>query len=160
MKKIQLTTTFTVFETIDELSSKEASLMGEAIKMKETAYAPYSNFRVGAAILLDNDKIVTGSNQENAAYPSGMCAERVAIYSAGALYPKATILQIAISASSTNKIVDKPVGPCGSCRQAIAEYEFKQELPIQLLFMGEKGKIIKTASLKDLLPLSFDKSFL
>ena len=160
MKKIQHTTTFTVFETIDELSSKEASLMGEAIKMKKTAYAPYSNFRVGAAILLDNDKIVLGSNQENAAYPSGMCAERVAIYSAGALYPKATILQIAISASSTKKIVDKPVGPCGSCRQAIAEYEFKQATPIQLLFMGEKGKIVKTESLKDLLPLSFDKSFL
>lgn len=160
MKKIQHTTTFTVFETIDELSSKEASLMSEAIKMRETAYAPYSNFSVGAAILLDNGKIVFGSNQENAAYPSGMCAERVAIYSAGALYPKATIIQIAISASSTKKVVDKPVGPCGSCRQAIAEYEFKQTSPIQLLFMGEKGKIVKTESLKDLLPLSFDKSFL
>lgn len=160
MKKIQHTTTFTVYETIDELSSKEASLMSEAIKMRETAYAPYSNFSVGAAILLDNGKTVTGSNQENAAYPSGMCAERVAIYSAGALYPKATIIQIAISASSTKKIIDKPVGPCGSCRQAIAEYEFKQDSPIQLLFMGEKGQIVKTTSLKDLLPLSFDKSFL
>ncbi len=160
MKKIQHSITFTVFENLDELSSKDASLMEEAIKIRETAYAPYSNFSVGAAILLDNGKIVTGNNQENAAFPSGMCAERVAIYSAGARYPKANIEQMAITASSKKKIVDKPVGPCGACRQAIAEYEFKQEMPIQLLFMGEKGKIIKTKSLQDLLPLSFDKSFL
>jgi len=160
MKKIQHTTTFTLFESIDELSSNEASLMQEAIKIKEMAYAPYSNFNVGAAILLDNGKVVTGNNQENAAYPSGMCAERVAIYSAGALYPNASIVQIAISASSSKKVVDKPVGPCGSCRQAIAEYEFKQKTPIQLIFMGEKGNIVKTESLKDLLPLSFDSSFL
>ena len=134
--------------------------MNEAIKIKKTAYAPYSNFSVGAAILLDNDAVVIGNNQENAAYPSGMCAERVAIYSTGARYPNATIVQIAISASSSKKVVDKPVGPCGSCRQAIAEYEFKQKSPIQLIFMGEKGKIMKAESLKDLLPLSFDGSFL
>ncbi len=160
MKKIQHSITFTVFENLDELSSKDASLMEEAIKIRETAYAPYSSFNVGAAILLDNGKIITGNNQENAAFPSGMCAERVAIYSAGALYPKANIEQMAITASSQKKIVDKPVGPCGACRQAIAEYEFKQDTPIQLLFMGEKGTIIKTKSLQDLLPLSFDKSFL
>jgi len=160
MKKIQHNITFTVFENIGELSPSEISLLTQAINMRTAAYAPYSNFSVGAAILLDNNKIVTGSNQENAAYPSGMCAERVAIYSAGALYPEATILQIAISASSSKKLVNKPVGPCGSCRQAIAEYEFKQETPIELIFMGETGKIVKSQSLKDLLPLSFDKSFL
>lgn len=160
MKEIEHTTTFIVYDTVDELSSDDKSLLDTAIKMRDTAYAPYSNFSVGAAILLSNNEIVTGSNQENAAYPSGMCAERVAVYSAGALYPGVSITKIAISASSSNKIVDQPVGPCGSCRQAIAEYEFKQEIPIQLLFMGEKGKIIKTNSLNDLLPLSFDKSFL
>jgi len=160
MKEIEHITTFIVYDTVDELSSDDNSLLDTAIKMRDTAYAPYSNFNVGAAILLANNEIVTGNNQENAAYPSGMCAERVAVYSAGALYPGVPIIKIAISASSSNKIIDKPVGPCGSCRQAIAEYEFKQESPIQLLFMGEKGKIIKTNSLKDLLPLSFDKSFL
>lgn len=160
MKKIQHSITYTVYETLDELSSSDSSLMNEAIKMKENAYAPYSNFSVGAAILLDNGKIVTGSNQENAAFPSGMCAERVAIYSAGALYPEAAIVRIAIAAGSMKKAVDKPVGPCGSCRQAIAEYEFKQATPIELLFMGEKGKIVKSESLKDLLPFSFDNSFL
>ncbi len=160
MKKIEHTTTFIVYDTVDELSSADQSLLDIAIKMRDTAYAPYSNFSVGAAILLANNEIVTGNNQENAAYPSGMCAERVAVYSSGALYPGIPILKMAISASSSKKIVDQPVGPCGSCRQAIAEYEFKQEASIELLFMGEKGKIIKTASLKDLLPLSFDKSFL
>ena len=160
MKKIEHITTFTVFETMNELSSNDKILMDIAIKMRETAYAPYSNFSVGAALLLANKEIITGNNQENAAYPSGMCAERVAVYSAGALYPNIPIVKIAISASSSNKIVDQPVGPCGSCRQAIAEYEFKQDTPIELLFAGEKGKIIKTNSLKDLLPLSFDKSFL
>jgi len=160
MKKIQLTTTFTVFDAINELSTDDKMLMVKAIESRKNAYAPYSNFNVGAALLLDNGKIVSGNNQENAAYPSGLCAERVAIYSAGAIYPKATILKMAITASSTKKKVTKPVGPCGSCRQAIAEYEVKQETPIEILFMGEIGQIIKSSSLKDLLPLSFDKSFL
>jgi cytidine deaminase len=160
MKKIKLETTFTVFDDISELSNKENLLLMEAIKVRNKAYAPYSNFSVGAAILLDNGKIITGNNQENAAYPSGMCAERVAIFSAGALNPDSTILKIAISASSSNKKVTKPVGPCGSCRQVIAEYEYKQERPIEIFFMGETGQIIKTDSLKDLLPLSFDSSYL
>tara|TARA_R110002073_G_scaffold72537_1_gene177657 strand:+ start:691316 stop:691798 length:483 start_codon:yes stop_codon:yes gene_type:complete len=160
MKKIQLTTTFTVFDDVTELSSDDQNLMETAIKYRNNAYAPYSNFSVGAALLLDNGAIISGNNQENAAYPSGMCAERVAIYSAGALHPGVKVLKIAISASSSQKKVTKPVGPCGACRQAIAEYEFKQETPIEILFMGETGQIIKTDSLKDLLPLSFDKTYL
>ena len=160
MKKIQLITTITVFDDIKELDQQEFSLMEKAIEIRDTAYAPYSNFSVGAALLLDNNKVVLGNNQENAAYPSGMCAERVAIYSAGSLYPEAKILKIAISAKSSQKKVSKPVGPCGSCRQAIAEYEFKQKQPIEIIFMGESGQIVKTNSLKDLLPLSFDSSYL
>lgn len=160
MKKIKLETTFTVFDNISELSNEDNQLLTEAIKSRNMAYAPYSNFNVGAAILLDNGKIVTGNNQENAAYPSGMCAERVAIFSAGALYPNTIILKIAISASSSNKKVTKPVGPCGACRQAIAEYEYKQDRSIHIFFMGETGQIIKADSLKDLLPLSFDSSYL
>jgi len=160
MKKIKLETTFTVFDDISELSNEENLLLKEAIKARNKAYAPYSNFSVGAALLLDNGKILTGNNQENAAYPSGMCAERVAIYSAGALYPDTIIMKVAISASSSIKKVKNPVGPCGACRQAIAEYEYKQDKPIEIFFMGETGQIIKTDSLKDLLPLSFDSSYL
>ena len=132
--------------------------MQEAIAAREKAYAPYSNFTVGAAILLDNQVIVQGSNQENAAYPSGLCAERVAIYYAGSMYPDAKMLKMFITASPKNRDLELPIPPCGSCRQAIAEYEIKQEQPITLFFMGAKGNIYKSESLKNLLPLLFDKN--
>ncbi|MCB0471479.1 MAG: cytidine deaminase [Flavobacteriaceae bacterium] len=160
MKKLQITASYLLFDNMDELSVEDRSLMEAAIKARKKAYAPYSHFNVGAAVLLDNNKVITGSNQENAAYPSGMCAERVAVFSAGATYPSATILKIAISANSTLREVQQPVAPCGACRQTIAEYEFKQDSPIEMLFMGESGEVIKVQSLKSLLPLGFDKSFL
>lgn len=160
MKKIELKTEYTVFDNLSELSKEDKTLMEQAIKARENAYAPYSNFSVGAAVLLENNEIILGNNQENAAYPSGLCAERVAIYAAGSNYPNVNILKIAISASSSLKEVSEPVAPCGACRQSIAEYEIKQETPISIFFMGETGKILKTNSIKDLLPLGFDKSFL
>ena len=160
MKKLQLTTEYTLFEKMEELSPQDQELMKLAIQTRKTAYSPYSKFSVGASILLDNGSLVIGSNQENAAYPSGLCAERVAIFSANAQYPKNTILKLAISASSSRKKVAEPVAPCGACRQSISEYEVKQNSPIEILFMGETGSIIKVSSLKDLLPLSFDRSFL
>lgn len=160
MKEIIVTSNYTQFESIEELSPNIQSLMLEAIEIRKKAYAPYSNFRVGTAILLDNGKIILGSNQENAAYPSGLCAERVAIYHAGSVYPDAKILQMAISAASDTNPTLEPIPPCGACRQSIAEYEFKQEYPIEIYFMGEKGKILKSDSLKNLLPLAFDKKFL
>jgi len=160
MQKLQLITDYILFDTISELNKQDQELMNLAIASRKQAYSPYSNFSVGAAILLDNDEIVIGSNQENAAYPSGMCAERVAIYSAGSKYPKNTILKLAISASSSLKEITIPVAPCGACRQAISEYEINQNTPIEIFFMGASGKIIKVNSLKDLLPLGFDKSFL
>ncbi len=160
MKKVELKTEFIVYDNINELPLEEQQLMKQAIAARKKAYAPYSNFSVGAALLLDNQQVILGNNQENAAYPSGLCAERVAIYNAGANHPDATILKIAISASSVNKKVDQPVAPCGSCRQTIAEYETKQKEPITIFFMGETGKVVKTTSLKNLLPLGFDKSFL
>ena len=160
MKKVALKAEFTVYDDLSELSSEDQQLMKQAIDARKKAYAPYSNFSVGAALLLDNQEIILGNNQENAAYPSGLCAERVAIYHAGANFPNATVLKIAISASSTKKKVEKPVAPCGACRQTIAEYEIKQNAPIAIFFMGETGKIIKTDSLKNLLPIGFDKSFL
>ncbi|MCL4118059.1 UNVERIFIED_CONTAM: hypothetical protein GTU68_038553 [Idotea baltica] len=134
--------------------------MNHASKARDKAYAPYSKFNVGAALLLDNGEIITGSNQENASYPSGLCAERTAIYYAGAKYPEAQILKMAIIAGSKNIKTKKPIPPCGACRQAIAEYEVKQENPIELYFMGEVGKVVKSNSLANLLPLLFDKTVL
>jgi cytidine deaminase len=134
--------------------------MLSAIKTRKNAYAPYSNFRVGTALLLDNDRIVLGSNQENAAYPSGLCAERVAIFQSGAIYPEAKILKMAISAASDTNETKSPIPPCGACRQSISEYEFKQCIPIEIYFMGESGEVYKSDSIKNLLPLSFDKNFL
>ncbi len=160
MKKITITTDFGVFDTIQELPSDIQNLMQEAVAIRQKAYAPYSNFKVGAALLLDNGKIILGSNQENAAFPSGLCAERVAIFQAGAIYPEAKILKMAISAASENSTTSAPIPPCGSCRQSIAEYEIKQISPIEIYFMGEIGAIYKSDSLKNLLPLLFDKKFL
>lgn len=160
MKEINITTRFSVFDSVDELPNDIHNLMEEAVAIRKNAYAPYSRFRVGAALLLDNGKIVLGSNQENAAYPSGLCAERVAIYQAGAIYPENKIVQIAISAASDTNTTASPIPPCGSCRQAIAEYEFKQEYPIEIYFMGEIGAVYKSDSLKNLLPFMFDKNFL
>ncbi len=132
----------------------------KAFEARENAYAPYSNFYVGTALLLDNGEIITGNNQENASYPSGLCAERTAIYYAGAQYPKAKVLRMAICAGSKNKVNSTPIPPCGACRQAIAEYEIKQNEPIEIYFTGETGKVVKSDSLSNLLPLVFDKSVL
>lgn len=160
MKEIKIETTLEVYDNIGELSTSVQDLMEVAIEARENAYAPYSKFNVGAAILLDNDAVVIGSNQENACFPSGLCAERTAIYYAGAKYPKAKILKMAITASSQNQVTDKPIPPCGACRQTIAEYEVKQERPIEIYFMGAKGKVIKSHSLANLLPLLFESSVL
>jgi cytidine deaminase len=160
MKEINITAKLLVFESLAELKSEDQDLMKEAIEVRKTAYAPYSKFNVGAAILLDNGKIVTGSNQENAAYPSGLCAERVAIFYAGSAYPNAKIVKMAITAGSTTSITSKPIPPCGACRQSIFEYEFKQDDPIKIYFMGETGEIYMSNSIQNLLPLTFDKNFL
>ena len=160
MKEITINTNFSVFDSISELPSEIQSLMQQAIEVRKNAYAPYSHFRVGAAILLDNGKVVLGSNQENAAYPSGLCAERVAIFQAGAIYPNAKIVQLAITAASDTNPTKSPIPPCGSCRQSIAEYEFKQDTPIEIYFMGESGEVYKSNSISNLLPLSFDKTSL
>lgn len=160
MKEINITSSFTIYNSQEELPKDIQDLMNQAIEVRKNAYAPYSQFRVGAALLLDNGKIVIGSNQENAAYPSGLCAERVAIYHAGSVYPEAKILKIAITAASDTNQTKAPIPPCGSCRQSIAEYEIKQDTPIEIYFMGEIGEVYKSASLKNLLPFMFDKKFL
>ena len=143
-----------------DLEVNDLSLMQQAILARANAYAPYSKFHVGAAVLLENGKVVIGNNQENASYPSGLCAERVAIFQAGALYPGIAIKTVAITATSKNYIVEEPAAPCGNCRQAIIEYEQKQKTPIAILLMGEKGEVIKITSMADILPLAFSSSFL
>lgn len=160
MNEIIITTKLTTFDSVQELPKEIQKLMEQAVMVRENAYAPYSKFRVGAAILLDNGKIILGSNQENAAYPSGLCAERVAIFYAGSNYPEARILKMAITAASDNDKINNPVPPCGSCRQSIGEYEIKQESPIEIYFMGESGSIYKSDSLINLLPFIFDKNSL
>jgi len=160
MNEIIISTRFSVFESVIELPTDIQNLMDQAVEIRKNAYAPYSKFRVGAALLLDNGKIVLGSNQENAAYPSGLCAERVAVFYAGANYPEATILKMAITAASDTNQTTAPIPPCGSCRQSLAEYEIKQDAPIEIYFMGETGQIYKSDSLKNLLPFMFDKKFL
>ncbi|AWH83892.1 cytidine deaminase [Flavobacterium album] len=160
MEKISITASFTVYDSVADLPEPIQLLMQKALAVRKTAYAPYSRFRVGAAIQLDNGEVVIGSNQENAAYPSGLCAERVAVFHAGAAYPDAKILSLAITAAADDKVVDTPIPPCGACRQSLAEYEMKQDVPMEIYFMGETGKVYKSDSLKNLLPLVFDKDYL
>lgn len=160
MKKVEIKTQIAIFDSIDELPNIVKDLMNKAIEAKQNAYAPYSKFKVGAAFLLEDGSIITGNNQENAAYPSGMCAERVAIWKVSSDFPNKKILKLAISASSSTQILKEPVAPCGACRQTLSEYEIKQKNKIEVYFMGEEGEIIKTDSVLDLLPIAFDKSFL
>ncbi len=160
MKRIKPTFEFFSFESFEELSLEDQKLLTLSIEARGNAYAPYSNFKVGAAVLLGNSEVVIGSNQENASYPSGLCAERVAVFQAGAKYPEVSINKIAITATSEKYKVDRPAAPCGNCRQSILEYEQKQKRPIEILMMGETGKILKCSSIADLLPFAFDNSFL
>jgi len=160
MRKQKLSFELTIFESFEELLKDDQKLMSEAVVARKNAYAPYSNFQVGAAVLMENGEVVIGNNQENASYPSGLCAERVAIFYAGAKNPGLAIKTIAITATSKNYVVDSPAAPCGNCRQAISEYEVKQKTPIRLLLMGEKGEVFQCDSIGDILLLGFDSSFL
>lgn len=160
MDELKITSKFTIFSNSDELSKSDKELLLKAVDARKNAYAPYSKFNVGASLLLDNGHIVLGNNQENAAYPSGMCAERVAIWNASSQFPNIPIRKIFISANTNNKSLNKPVPPCGACRQTIVEYEHKQEQAIEIFFTGETGNIFKADSISGLLPLAFDKSLL
>lgn len=160
MKEIKICSNFKVYDSIDELNDQIKALFNEAKLIRESAYSEYSKFSVGAAVLLENGKILCGSNQENSSYPSGLCAERTVLFYANSKYPNTKIKEIAVIAGSINKINENPVAPCGSCRQVISEFQTKQKSDIGLYFKGEKGKIIYTDSINNLLPFKFDKSFL
>jgi cytidine deaminase len=155
LKKHELKTVFIEYDAVEELSADDKKLVIMAKKAAETAYAPYSDFHVGAAVLLENGVCIKGNNQENAAYPSGLCAERVAVFAASSQYPGIAIKAIAITAKSKNITVRDPVTPCGSCRQVLVEYEHLQKKPIRIILSGEKGKVFIIDKVEDILPLSF-----
>lgn len=158
MKTITLETKLEVYDNIEELPEEVNKLMGKAISARKDAYAPYSKFAVGVALSLENGEIITGNNQENASYPSGLCAERTAIFYAGSQFPNIKINTMALSAGSLTNNTITPIPPCGACRQSIAEYEVKQDSPIEIYFMGETGKVVRSESLENILPLLFERS--
>ena len=159
MTKKIIQTTITEFDKPSELSAADRNLLNEAAAATKDAYAPYSQFHVGAAALLSNGEIVKGSNQENASYPIGICAERVTLSAVSATHPKAKIDTIAITFRGKEKW-SAPVSPCGICRQTLLEYEQRQKKNIRIILRGDGGKIQIIESAKDLLPLYFDKSVL
>ena len=138
----------------EELTDSDKRLIEAAIEATKRSYAPYSHFHVGAAAMLDDGTIVTGSNQENAAYPSGLCAERTALFHAGSEYPDKAVTTLAIAASNCDGLTEQPVTPCGACRQVMLEAEQRYHRPIRMLMYGT-AYIYETRGTKDLLPLSF-----
>jgi cytidine deaminase len=156
MKKRTITSVFEEYDSADELNADDQALLVKAREAGKNAYAPYSAFYVGAALQLENGVIVTGNNQENVAYPSGLCAERVAIFHAGALYPDVAVRTIAVTCSSTRFAVNRPLSPCGACRQVMAEYEKRSGKDIRIILAGETGAVYAVSSMKELLPLSFE----
>lgn len=159
-KTFNISASVLVFEQLSDLPAAEMALLVEAGKALLGAYAPYSGFKVGAAVLLEGGEIVVGNNQENAAYPSGLCAERVALFAARAVHPNKKILALAVQASSLDIEVNSPVSPCGSCRQVMCEYEFNQQANYPVLLSGAQGQIYRFESASDLLPLAFQGNFL
>ena len=157
MKETNLTIKISEYSDISELNNNDKLLVENAIKICDNAYAPYSDFKVGAAVLLENNEIITGTNQENAAYPSGLCAERTALFYANSKFPNIAVTAIAVVAKNNNNFTEQPVGPCGSCRQVILETETRFKTPIKIIMYGsEKISVIDNA--KTLLPMSFSES--
>ena len=141
----------------DELTQEDQNLLLEAKNAVDNSYAPYSEFHVGAAVLLENGKIIKGSNQENSAYPSGLCAERVALFYANSQYPNVAVKAIAITAKAEHFIIESPIAPCGACRQVMAETEHRQKNKIRVIMQGTNGPVIATKGIENLLPMVFQE---
>jgi len=155
MKEQKFEFLFEEYNSIDELNEHDKQLLNEARSATQQAYAPYSNFHVGAAAKLINGKIITGSNQENASFPVGICAERVLLGSSSSLYPEVAIETMAVSYQNKNAKSDHPISPCGMCRQALQEFEGRMKKPIRLILGGMEGKVFVIDSASSLLPLAF-----
>ena len=160
IKKEQFVCPYTVYDSMDELKSDDAELMRKAHEAAQNAYAAYSKFHVGAAVRLANGAIVKGSNIENAAYPSGLCAERVAMFAAMAQYPGVPIEALALTAWSETKPIGEPVAPCGACRQVMVEVEQVSKRPLRVLCQGETGPIMVFDGVESLMPFIFLDKFL
>jgi len=160
MKNFEIKTNVTVYENENELSVEDQKLLKLARDAASRAYADYSRFQVGAALLLDNGEIVTGNNQENCAYPSGLCAERTTAFYASSRYPNVPFKKLVVTAVNPTNKLTAPVPPCGACRQVLSEYEQRGGHPITVLMAGEEGEIWQTASVSDLLPFSFSGDYL
>lgn len=158
MKEQKFEFEYEVYNNIGELKNEDADLLTKARAVTKQAYAPYSNFFVGAAAKLNNGEIVSGTNQENASYPVGICAERVLLGNAATLYPGVSIDTMAISYDSKEVKSDHPISPCGMCRQSLLEYETRTEHPIRLILAGQEGKIIIVKTVQFLLPFAFNSS--
>ena len=158
MQKRNISISFDEYNSLDELNSQDQILCIEAKKAMSNSHSPYSGFRVGVAVQLESGKIVYGSNQENVAYPSGLCAERVALFMIGTTYPDDKILSMAITAQTDHFLIKEPVTSCGACLQVMAEYEKKQSYPINVLFYCLNGTIIRTTGIKTLLPFAFEET--
>jgi cytidine deaminase len=155
MQKKEHRFTYEVYDSVEALEAQDAALLNEARDVTKNAYAPYSHFRVGAVALLENGQIVTGSNQENASFPAGICAERVLLSAVSSLYPGIPIRTLAISYDNETGPSDRPISPCGICRQSLQEYEQRTQHPIRLLLGGREGKIFLIPRASSLLPLAF-----
>lgn len=159
MKSYNVITKVLEYEDINELPKDEITLIKEAKLAAVNAYAPYSKFLVGSAVLLENGEIVSGNNQENAAYPSGLCAERVAIFYANSKYPNIPVIKMAVIVFAHSDFIEEPIPPCGSCRQVIVETQLRFKTPIKMILAG-KNKIRIIEDAKSLLPLNFDSVYL
>ena len=145
---------YTEYKSKSEMPAGEAALLDRAEEMTASSYAPYSDFHVGAAVQMSNGEVFGGSNQENAAFPSGLCAERTAIYYASAQCPDEDVVAVAIAAEYRGKPTEEVPSPCGACRQAMSQYETKSGKPIKVI-LGSEGRILVFSSVADLLPLAF-----
>lgn len=149
-----------VYDRIEELEDVEKELVKSAIATTSHAYAPYSGFKVGASVRLKDGTVVTGQNQENAVYPLGLCAERVALFTAGSQHPKEPIVAMAITTEKKLQPNEIPPFPCGSCRQSIVEFETRFKHPIKLYVTGTNGRVYVFDSVKTILPFAFDSEYL
>lgn len=156
MKDLNITAAIKVY-TFDELSNEDKELINAAKESTKNSYVPYSHFAVGAAARLANGTIVQGSNQENAAYPSGLCAERTTLFYANSQYPNQAVETLAVAAFNKGDFLESPISPCGGCRQVMLETQNRFKKPMRILLYGKK-EIYELNSVGDLLPLSFDAS--
>ena len=158
MKENKFEFSYEVYNDLSELKKEDADLLIQARAVTKQAYAPYSNFFVGAIAQLGNGETVAGTNQENASYPVGICAERVLLGNAATLYPGVSIDTLAISYDSKDIPSDHPISPCGMCRQALLEYETRTGNPIRLILAGQEGKVYIVNTVRFLLPFAFTSS--